>query len=43
MERLVRDRQRHRGFFSGMLRGVSNAYEGSKVIRFLFRPRLACS
>jgi hypothetical protein len=43
MERLGRDRQRNRGFFSGMLRGESNAWEGSKILTFLFRPRLVCS
>jgi len=26
-----------RGFFSGMVRGVSNACEGSKISTFLFR------
>jgi hypothetical protein len=43
MERLGRDRQRNRGFFSGMLRGESNAWEGSKILTFLFRPRRVCS
>ena len=32
-----------RGVFSGMLRGVSNPREGSKIITFLYRPRLVCS
>jgi hypothetical protein len=32
-----------RGFFSGMVRGVSNAREASKIRTFLFRPRLVCS
>jgi hypothetical protein len=32
-----------RGFFSGMVRGVSNAREGAKILSFLFRPRLVCS
>jgi hypothetical protein len=32
-----------RGFFSGMLRGVSNTREGSKILTFLFRPRLVCT
>ena len=27
-----------RGFFSGMLRGVSDPPEGSKFLTFLFRP-----
>jgi hypothetical protein len=31
------------GFFSGMLRGVSNPREGSKILTFLYRPRLECS
>jgi hypothetical protein len=31
-----------RGFFSGMVKGVSNAREGSKILTFLFRPRLVC-
>jgi hypothetical protein len=30
-------------FFSGMLRGVSNACEGSKILTYLFRTRLVCS
>jgi hypothetical protein len=28
------------GFFNGILRGVSNAREGSKILTLLFRPRL---
>jgi hypothetical protein len=40
---VAEDRQRNRAFFSGMLRGVSNAREGSKILSFLFRPRLVCS
>ena len=32
-----------RGYFSGMLRGVSNPREGSKILSVLFRPRLVCS
>jgi hypothetical protein len=32
-----------RGFFSGLVRGVSNACEGSKILTFPFRPRLMCS
>jgi hypothetical protein len=32
-----------RGFFSGMVRGVSNGPEGSKILCFLFRSRLVCS
>jgi hypothetical protein len=43
MEHLGRDRQRNRGFFSGMLRGVSNAREDSKILTFLFRSRLGCN
>jgi hypothetical protein len=35
-------RQRNRGFFSGMLRGVSNPCEGSKMLTFLYRPPLVC-
>jgi hypothetical protein len=31
--------QRNRGLFSGMLRGVSDPREGSKVLTFLFRSR----
>jgi hypothetical protein len=30
-------RQSNRGFFSGMIRGVSNPREGSKILTFLFR------
>ena len=37
------DRQRNRGFFSGMVRGVSDPREGTKILTFLFRPRLVCS
>jgi hypothetical protein len=29
-----------RGFFSGMLRGVSNACRGAKILTFLFRSPL---
>ena len=32
-----------RGFFSGIIRGVSNPCEGSKIRSFLFRTRLVCS
>jgi len=32
-----------RGFFSGILRGVSNPREGSKILFFLFGSPLACS
>jgi hypothetical protein len=32
-----------KGFFSGILRGVSNAREGSKILIFLLRPRVVCS
>jgi hypothetical protein len=39
---LVRDRQRNRRFFSGMLRGVSTFREGSKILTFPCRPRLVC-
>ena len=28
-----------KGFFSGMLRGVSNACRGAKILTFLFRSR----
>jgi len=31
-----------RGFFNGMLRGVSNPCEGQKILTFLYRPRLVC-
>jgi hypothetical protein len=40
---LGRERQRNRQFFSGMLRGVSNPREGSKILFFLFRSRVECS
>jgi hypothetical protein len=33
-------RQRNRGLFSGLVRGVSNPREGSRILTFLFRPRL---
>jgi hypothetical protein len=35
---VAEDRQRNRKFFSGMLRGVSNAREGSKILSFSFGP-----
>jgi hypothetical protein len=38
MEHQGRGRQRNRQFFNGMVRGVSNAREGSKILTFLFRP-----
>ena len=38
-----RDRQRNRAFLSGMLRGVSSPSEGSKILSFVFRPRLVYS
>jgi hypothetical protein len=38
-----RDRQRNRGFFSGVIRGVSSPREGSKILKFLCRSRLVCS
>jgi hypothetical protein len=34
------DRERNRGFFSGLDRGVSNACEGSIILTFLFQTRL---
>jgi hypothetical protein len=40
---VARGRQRNRLFFSGMLRGVSDPREGSKILFFLFRSRLGCS
>ena len=43
MKHQGRDRQRNRGFFSGMLRGMSDPREGSKILTFPFRPRLVCS
>jgi hypothetical protein len=39
---LGRDRQRNRGFLSGMVRGVSRAHEGSENLTFLFRSSLDC-
>jgi hypothetical protein len=32
-----------RGFFRGMVRGVSNPRKGSKILTFLYRPRLVGS
>ena len=32
-----------RGLFSGMVRGVSDPGEGSKILSFLYRPRLVCN
>jgi hypothetical protein len=40
---VTRGRQRNRGFFSGLFRGVSDARESSKILTFLFPPRLLCS
>jgi len=40
---VAEDRQRNRAFFSSMLRGVSNAREGSKILFFLFRSPPVCS
>jgi hypothetical protein len=40
---VTRGRQRNRGFFSDLVRGVSSPREGSKILSFLFRPLLACS
>jgi hypothetical protein len=36
------DRQRNQGFSRDMLRGVSTPREGSKILSFLFQPRLVC-
>jgi hypothetical protein len=38
-----RDRQRNRGLFSAMVRSVSHPCEGSKILIYLFRPRLVCN
>ena len=35
---MTQGRQRDRGFFMRVVRGVSNAREGSKILTFLFRP-----
>jgi hypothetical protein len=35
-------RQRNRGFFSGMVRVVSNPREGLKILTCLFRSRVVC-
>jgi hypothetical protein len=43
LERVAEGRQKNREFFSGMVRGVSNPREGSKILSFLIRPRLVCS
>ena len=39
---MAEDRQRNRAFFSSMLRGVSNAREGSKILTLLFQPQQEC-
>jgi hypothetical protein len=36
---VARGRLRNRGFFSDLVRGVSDPPEGSKNLSFLFRPR----
>jgi hypothetical protein len=43
LERVAEGRQRNRGFFSGMVRGVSNTREGPKILTFLFRSRVVRS
>jgi hypothetical protein len=43
MEHLGRDRQRNRGLLIGMVRGMSDPREGSKILSFLFRSPLVCS
>jgi hypothetical protein len=40
---VAEDRQRNRGFFSGLLRGVSDLARGSENRTFLSRPRLVRS
>jgi hypothetical protein len=40
---LGRDWHRNRGFCSALVRGVSHPCEGSKILSFLFRPRLVCN
>ena len=40
---LERDRQRNRGFSSGMVRAVWDPREGSKIQTFLFSARMVCS
>jgi hypothetical protein len=40
---LGRDRQRNWESFSSMVRGVSDLYEGSKILFFLYRSRLVCT
>jgi hypothetical protein len=42
LERVAEDRQRNRGFFSDLVRGVSDPRKGSKILFFLFRPRVVC-
>src|SRR5918993_177940 len=43
MESLAEDWHRNWASFSGMVRVVSNAREGSKNLTFLFRSRLVCN
>ena len=40
---MAKGQQRNRGFFSDLVRSVSNPCEGSKILTFPFRPRLVCS
>jgi hypothetical protein len=35
---MAEGQHRNRGFFSDLVRGVSNACEGSKILFFLFGP-----
>jgi hypothetical protein len=43
LERVAKGRQRNLGFFSDLVRHVSIPREGSKILSFLFGPRLACN
>jgi hypothetical protein len=40
---LGQDRQRNRGLFSGIVRGVSKPRKGSKILTFIFRSRVVSS
>jgi hypothetical protein len=43
MESVAEGWQRNWGLLSGMVRVVSNLREGSKILTFLYRPRVVCS
>lgn len=39
---MAKGQERKKRFCNGMVRGVSNPREGSKMLTLLFRPQLVC-